>query len=71
MSNQDPTPATGPGRPPVGPPIQIRLPADLLAEIDVDAENLGLTRAAYIREVLEQLTRNRVVYALARGSDDE
>lgn len=39
------------GRPPVGPPIQIRLPADLRAWLDREAEILGQSRAEQIREL--------------------
>jgi Ribbon-helix-helix protein, copG family len=41
------------GRPPVGPPIQIRLPADLFAWLDREAESLRQNRAEHVRELLE------------------
>jgi hypothetical protein len=45
-------PERGPGRPEVGPAINIRLPADLLARVDAHAEEQGMTRAAVIRALL-------------------
>jgi hypothetical protein len=40
------------GRPPVGPVIEVRLPADTLAALDAEAERLGRTRANVVRDVL-------------------
>jgi hypothetical protein len=37
------------GRPPVGPVIEVRLPADDLAVIDAIAERDGMTRAGVLR----------------------
>jgi hypothetical protein len=44
---------TGRGRPSTGVKVQVRIPADLLAEIDVEAEQRGMTRAAYIRMLVD------------------
>ena len=41
-----------PGRPAIGEPVQIRLPADLLADIDKLAAVEGATRSAWIRRAL-------------------
>ena len=38
---------TGPGRPPVGPVVEVRFPPELLAEIDDVRE--GMARAEWIR----------------------
>jgi hypothetical protein len=48
-------PATtrGPGRPEIGPPVNVRLPADLLAWVDDRAGETGTTRAAFIRDALD------------------
>jgi hypothetical protein len=43
----------GPGRPSIGPPVNVRLPVDLLAWVDARAEALGVPRAEFIRGVLE------------------
>jgi metal-responsive CopG/Arc/MetJ family transcriptional regulator len=43
---------TRPGRPAVGEPIQIRLPADTLAEIDAIAQAEGVTRSQWIRQAI-------------------
>jgi hypothetical protein len=43
----------GPGRPEVGPNVNVRIPADLLAWIDERAGDVGLSRAAFIRDALE------------------
>ena len=42
----------GPGRPEIGPAIQIRLPRDLLDKIDARASELGTNRAETIRQLL-------------------
>ena len=42
------------GRPPVGPPIHVRMPTDLLAWVDGKVP-AGGTRAATVRELLEHL----------------
>lgn len=44
----------GPGRPEIGPAIQIRLPEDMLAQIDQQAKELGISRAERIRQLLAQ-----------------
>ena len=44
----------GPGRPEIGPAIQIRLPEDMLARIDQQAKELGTSRAERIRQLLAQ-----------------
>ncbi len=41
-----------PGRPAVGEPIQIRLPADMLAGIDTTASAEGVTRSQWIRQAI-------------------
>jgi Ribbon-helix-helix protein, copG family len=43
----------GRGRPPIGAPVRVRLPHDLVAWLDRQAAALGISRAAYVREVLE------------------
>ena len=43
----------GPGRPEVGPAIQVRLPGDLLARLDTRAEAEGVSRAEMVRQLLE------------------
>jgi hypothetical protein len=47
----------GRGRPPTGVRVEANIPADVLAELDVEAAEHELTRAALIREVLEQYVR--------------
>jgi metal-responsive CopG/Arc/MetJ family transcriptional regulator len=41
-----------PGRPKVGTPILVRLPADLLRDVDEFAKDKGISRAAVVRELL-------------------
>jgi hypothetical protein len=49
-----PTPADrGPGRPPIGRQVGIRIPADLLAWLDEQAVDLTQTRAEFMRDALE------------------
>ena len=43
---------TGPGRPPIGPAITLRLPADLLKQLDRRAKRDGVTRAELVRQLL-------------------
>jgi hypothetical protein len=43
----------GPGRPEIGPPVNVRLPADLLAWLDEQAADAGVKRAEFIRDALE------------------
>jgi len=45
------------GRPPIGPRIQINVPAGLLADIDEEAARRGTTRAEEIRRRCEALAR--------------
>lgn len=40
------------GRPAIGDPIQIRIPADMLAAIDATAKAEGVTRSRWIRQAL-------------------
>lgn len=44
---------TGPGRPTTGTPVHIRIPADVLAQIDKSAKYFGVSRAEMIRRILE------------------
>lgn len=48
----------GKGRPRTGTPILVRIPDDLLARIDLEAEILAITRAEYIRNILNDYLRN-------------
>ena len=41
-----------PGRPAIGPAFSLRLPADMLARIDADAERKGISRAEWIRRAV-------------------
>lgn len=43
---------TGPGRPAVGKAIQIRLPADMIADVDATAQAEGVTRSQWIRQAV-------------------
>ena len=45
----------GRGRPTTGTKVQIRIPAELLAEIDRRADEYGLTRAETMRRALAEL----------------
>lgn len=58
----DMTTKRGPGRPPVGPAINIRLSPALLEQVDTNAEALGETRAEAIR---------RLLAVALRGADDD
>lgn len=42
----------GAGRPPVGPRFEIRLPAERINELDLEAHRLGVTRTELIRRIL-------------------
>ena len=42
----------GEGRPRVGTPVEVRIPDDVLAAVDVECARLEVTRAAYIRRVV-------------------
>ena len=46
------------GRPPVGTKIQIRLPDRQLAWLDRQAQILGVSRAGYLREMVDDAIRN-------------
>jgi hypothetical protein len=46
----------GPGRPKIGPAIQVRLPEDILAAVDARAEATGVSRAEMIRTTLAATT---------------
>ena len=50
----------GPGRPEIGPVIQVRLPEDLLTKVDAAAEKAGLSRAETIRQLLEGALEGQV-----------
>jgi metal-responsive CopG/Arc/MetJ family transcriptional regulator len=56
MSNDPPR---GRGRPPEGERVEVRLPAELLADIDWWRAGRGLTRSAAIRELLRDAFGNR------------
>jgi Ribbon-helix-helix protein, copG family len=43
------------GRPPIGEPINIRLGAELLTEVDRRADNYGISRAEVIRMILSDI----------------
>lgn len=42
------------GRPPVGPRVAVRLPAELISRLDAAADAEGETRAATVRRLLEE-----------------
>ncbi len=46
---------TGPGRPEIGPAINVRLPVDLLARLDAWATSAGVTRAEAVRRAVAQV----------------
>lgn len=43
----------GPGRPAIGPMVNVRMPHELIDRLDAEAERRGLARAAIIRKLLE------------------
>ena len=43
----------GPGRPPIGPKIEVRLSPETLAKLDDEAERRGEKRAAVVRGIVE------------------
>ena len=48
---------TGRGRPPVGPRVNIRIPVEVIAALDAEAERLGVNRSELVRRILcEALT---------------
>jgi hypothetical protein len=51
--------ARGPGRPPVGDRVVVRLPVDLLADIDLRAAALGRSRASVVRSLLDEALGRR------------
>jgi Ribbon-helix-helix protein, copG family len=50
--------ARGRGRPAVGERVSVRIPADLLAQIDAAAKMSGMTRAAMIRRTLSKAAKD-------------
>lgn len=52
---------TGKGRPPTGTAVHIRIPDELLAEVDRQAQGLAVSRAEMIRRLLD--------HAVGRGAD--
>lgn len=50
----------GPGRPEVGPAFSLRLDPQLLSRVDAEADRWGLTRAAMIRELLDDALASKV-----------
>lgn len=54
----------GPGRPEIGPAIQVRLPEDLLAAVDAKAEAENVSRAEMVRTLLDEAIsiRRRTVW---------
>jgi metal-responsive CopG/Arc/MetJ family transcriptional regulator len=42
------------GRPPIGPPVIVRIPPSLLAAIDRAASAAGVSRAEMIRQTIER-----------------
>ncbi|MFY9114685.1 MAG: CopG family transcriptional regulator [Dethiobacteria bacterium] len=44
----------GPGRPEIGPPVIIRLPEELIRELDRRAEAKGISRAEVVRRLLAE-----------------
>lgn len=48
---EDMTPE-GPGRPPIGPMVNVRLPEELIAKLDKHAADYGISRAEVIRLLL-------------------
>lgn len=42
------------GRPPVGPVITVRIPADVLARLDAEAARQGVTRAELVRNIVKE-----------------
>lgn len=48
---------TGPGRPKVGPMVNVRIPPDLLRRLDIESQRAGERRAATIRRLLGERLR--------------
>jgi hypothetical protein len=47
----------GPGRPSTGTPVQVRIPPDVLANLDKEAAKAGVSRAEFVRRILVGLFR--------------
>ncbi len=45
---------TGPGRPPIGPPLKARLPDDLREALDVEAKSESVPVAEMLRRILAE-----------------
>ena len=45
---------TGRGRPAIGERVEVRIPPDLLARLDADADRHGVTRAEHLRAILKE-----------------
>jgi hypothetical protein len=45
-------PERGPGQPPIGPEVRAKMPPELIARIDAEAEREGVTRSEAIRRLL-------------------
>jgi hypothetical protein len=56
-ASDTPAATRGRGRPPIGPQVPVRIPADLLADIDAEADRRGITRSDEIRRRCEALRR--------------
>lgn len=54
---EPPAAPRGRGRPAIGPEIKVAIPADLLQEIDREAERRSSTRADEIRRRLQAMSR--------------
>jgi hypothetical protein len=52
MDDEEESQGDRPGRPEIGPPINVRLPASVIAELDSEAQSTGQQRAAVIRRIL-------------------
>jgi hypothetical protein len=55
------------GRPPVGPVIEVRLPADTLTALDAVAKRSGFTRAAVARDVLSEWAEHPATLAFVNA----
>lgn len=47
-------PERGPGRPEIGPTVEVRLPRELIAELDAQAAQAMATRAEYLRGLIAE-----------------
>jgi hypothetical protein len=60
MARDDaPAPTRGRGRPEIGTPVRIRIPADVLAQIDQIAADAEMKRAEVVRELLAEALKVR------------